>query len=84
MTQFIYENPHYGITISKQDLENPYHVVNREHNIVEARESNLPQALILAKQFDILLTKDRWAQQLDQMYGSVDEFEWAGSASAKH
>lgn len=66
----IFENNNYVVAINREADDFPYEVVNKQHDVVEARETNKPQALILAKQFDMLLTNDLWAQQLDEMYGT--------------
>lgn len=63
----VYENKNYRVDINRE--KGKYEVVNKQHDMVEASEENKPQALILAKQFDILLEDDSWSKQLDEMYG---------------
>ncbi len=83
MTELVYENEHYRVVLDRTSDE-PYLVVNKEYDVTEASEANQPQALILAKQFDMLLTNDRWSKQLDQMYAgpsfSLDDVESFGQA----
>ena len=64
-----YENEHYKVVIDASDATTPYRIVNKQHGVCESLEENLPQALILAKQFSILLEDDNWAKQVDDMYG---------------
>lgn len=64
-----YANEHYRVVIDSENQDTPYAVLNIQHNVVESFEENLPQALILAKQFSILLEDDNWAKQVDEMYG---------------
>lgn len=64
-----YENDFYKVVVDAIDLETPYKVVNKVHNVCEDSEENLPQALIIAKQFSILLEDDNWSKQVDEMYG---------------
>lgn len=65
----IYQNTKYLVAIdSATDKDERYQVVNVEFNVVEDRVATLPQALILAKQFEMLLTNDRWEQEVTKMY----------------
>ena len=64
-----YENDHYAVEVDKiNTTDNPYLIRNKEYGVIEERVNTLPQALILAKQFDLLLTNNMWEREVNQMY----------------
>lgn len=70
MATICYENDHYQVEVDTVNTtDNPYLIINKEHGVIEERVNTKPQALILAKQFDLLLSNNRWEREVHQMYG---------------
>lgn len=79
MNEVVYENARYQVEVFPSDADGTcYHIRSKEHGVVEQRVDTKPQALILAKQFDLLLENNMWEREVNQMYGiglrSVEDF----------
>lgn len=71
---FIYENDRYGVVLLSSEVEDGYDlpindnygVFNKDNEVIEASTANLPQAYVLADQFDMILERKLhkvWAEQ---------------------
>ena len=67
----VYENTKYRVEIERDCEDNlNYEVVNIEFSTTEEVCGSLPQAMILAKQFEMLLIDNRWEREVIGMYSN--------------
>jgi len=70
----IYDTEHYQVELHPDDSEGQwYHIVNKEYNLVESKESLKPQALTYCEQFNILLKQETHKQIAENMVNGLAE-----------
>lgn len=80
----LHENKNYKVVlIEVEDVDSPYHVINISNDIVEYYADNLPQALVIAEQFNDMLDKQVHLQYRSsfQVVSEDDEDETNGNVS---
>lgn len=80
----IYQNEHYEVHLVRSDEEGPYQLVSKEHGIVEAKESNLPQILVYAEQFNHMLKIDFHKKVVNQLDMDYNPFNFTTPTGEPH
>lgn len=61
----LHKNNNYKVVlvpIVNKEKDFPYHVINFNHDVIEYRTESLPQALLIAEQFDSMLEGNQHLQ----------------------
>jgi len=70
----IYDTDNYCVRLDKEDKEGLwYHIVNKEYDLVESKESLKPQALVYCEQFNLLLKQESHKTIADNMVKGMAE-----------
>lgn len=81
MYEEIHDTEHYKVELHKDDDEGLwYHIINKEYNLVESKESLKPQALVYCEQFNLLLKQETHKQIAENMVSGMAEEALMGYA----
>lgn len=71
-TMVVYDTENYRVELDTTDKEGLwYHIVNKEYNVVESKESLKPQALVYCEQFNQLLESQTHKRIADNMTSAL-------------
>lgn len=70
----VYDTEHYEVQLYMNDAEGLwYHIVSKEHGLVEDKESLKPQALTYCEQFNMLIKQETHKQIAESMVEGMAE-----------
>lgn len=72
--EVIHDTENYEVQLHTDDVDGEwYHIVSKEHGLVESKESLKPQALVYCEQFNILLKQETHKQIAESMVAGMAE-----------
>lgn len=79
--EVIHDTENYEVQLHRDDPEGLwYHIVNKEFDLAESKESLKPQALVYCEQFNILLKQETHKHIAEQMVQGMAEEALMGYA----
>lgn len=76
-SKVIYENEYYEVHVVPEDTETPYHLVSKEFGVVESKETNRPQVLVYAEQFNQMLKTEFHKKVVSQVDPYQEAFDFS-------